>query len=107
MAVKDLEIAALIDIYSPFLTEKQRQYLQEYYEQDLSLSEIADNFGVTRQAVGDDIRRATAAIKQAEEASGIGKRFADIASLAREIRDTCPGRAAQLASRVLELTFGE
>ena len=47
---KNLEIAVLLDLYGDMLTEKQRDFLGYYYNDDLSLSEIAENEGITRQA---------------------------------------------------------
>ena len=55
---KDLQISELIDIYGELLTERQRDTLRSYYDYDLSLSEIAENEGVTRQAVRDTIVKA-------------------------------------------------
>ena len=46
---KDLEISFLLDFYGDMLTEKQREVIEFYYNEDLSLSEIADNEGITRQ----------------------------------------------------------
>ena len=48
---KDLEYSILLDHYGPVLTQRQRDILTEYYDEDLSLSEIAENFGITRQGV--------------------------------------------------------
>lgn len=48
----------LIDLYGPLLTEKQQNVLQWYYEDDLSLIEIADDMGVSKQAVYDLLKRA-------------------------------------------------
>ncbi len=50
---------ALYDIYRELLTEKQRQYFEDYYFEDLSISEIADNRDVSRNAVFDQIKRVT------------------------------------------------
>ena len=52
---KDLEMGYLLDFYGEVLTEKQREMLRQYYNDDLSLSEIGENFGITRQGVcGND-----------------------------------------------------
>ncbi|MFR1784585.1 MAG: sigma factor-like helix-turn-helix DNA-binding protein [Ruthenibacterium lactatiformans] len=51
MVTKNLEISYLLDFYGDVLTEKQRDVMEQYYNDDLSLSEIADNFGITRQGV--------------------------------------------------------
>ena len=45
---KDLEMGYLLDFYGEVLTEKQREMLRQYYNDDLSLSEIGENFGITR-----------------------------------------------------------
>ncbi len=50
---------ALYDIYRELLTDKQRQYFEDYYFEDLSISEIADNRDVSRNAVFDQIKRVT------------------------------------------------
>ena len=46
---KNLAYSVLLDFYGPVLTEKQRVILTEYYDEDLSLAEIAENLGITRQ----------------------------------------------------------
>ena len=48
---KKVEISILLEIYGNLLTEKQKEYMNYYYNEDLSLSEIAENDGITRQAV--------------------------------------------------------
>lgn len=55
---KNLKVAELLDIYGNLLNEKQRTSLEFYYYEDLSLSEIAENIGVSRQGVRDVIKRA-------------------------------------------------
>ncbi len=54
----NIEISLLLDLYGEALTVKQRDYLNYYYNDDLSLSEIAENEGITRQGVRDAIKRA-------------------------------------------------
>ena len=52
---KDLRISELNDLYGELLTERQREIIQSYYDFDLSLAEISENYGITRQAVRDAI----------------------------------------------------
>ena len=52
-----VKISMLIETYGKLLTEKQNQILNDYYNNDLSLSEIAENEGITRQAVRDIIKK--------------------------------------------------
>ena len=54
---KKVEISMLWQIYGNLLTEKQNQYIDYYYNNDLSLSEIAENEEITRQAVRDIIKK--------------------------------------------------
>ncbi len=56
MASKNLNISSLLDLYGGMLTEKQQNFLDYYYNDDLSLSEIAQNEGITRQGVYDKIQ---------------------------------------------------
>ena len=54
---KNLEISFLLDFYGSMLTEKQRIMIEYYYNDDLSLAEIADNEGITRQGVRNDFSK--------------------------------------------------
>lgn len=56
MDEKRFEIAVLLDIYAPLLSERHRELLDLYYNEDLSLSEIAESAGITRQGVRDAIK---------------------------------------------------
>ena len=67
---KDLSISALLDFYGPFLSEKQRNLLHHYYNEDLSLSEIAENEQITRQGVRDLIKRGELQLKKYEQECG-------------------------------------
>ena len=64
---KDLNICLLLDYYGALLTEKQRRCLGFYYNEDLSLSEIAEIIGGTRQAAQELIRRAEGRLNQMEQ----------------------------------------
>lgn len=68
-------INLLYDFYGNLLTEKQREYLELYYQDDLSLGEIADNDGISRQGVHDLVKRAVRALENAEERLGLVARF--------------------------------
>ncbi len=75
---KNLEIIMLLDFYGDMLTEKQRDFLGYYYNDDLSLSEIAENEGITRQGVRDSIKRAEAQLLEMEEKLSFAKRFEEM-----------------------------
>ena len=75
---KNLEISFLLDFYGEMLTEKQREVIEYYYNDDLSLAEIADNEGITRQGVRDSIKRAEAQLLEMEERLGLARRFREM-----------------------------
>ena len=65
----------LFDFYGAILTERQKEFFDLYYNEDLSLAEIAENAGISRQGVRDVIVRAEAAMQEVEDKTGIIKRF--------------------------------
>lgn len=69
------ELSLLFDFYSGLLTERQRDFFDLYHNDDLSLSEIAETYGVSRQAVHDTITRAEAALHETENRTGLIARF--------------------------------
>ena len=68
-------MALLFDFYGDTLTERQKEFYDLYYNEDLSLSEIAENYGISRQGVRDVIVRAEAALTELEDKTGIIRRF--------------------------------
>ncbi len=68
------EITLLFDTYGAMLTDKQREYLDMRYNQDLSLGEIAQMQGVSRQAVFDNLSRTEALLHRMEENIGCVRR---------------------------------
>lgn len=90
---KNLEISYLLDFYGDVLTDKQRDVMEQYYNDDFSLSEIAENFGISRQGVRDAIKRGETTMLELEEKIGFAKRYramqeglARLDHLTREIR---------------------
>ena len=79
------ELALLFDHYGGMLTDKQRECFQLRYEQDLSLGEIAESMGVSRQAVNDSLTRTEALLRRMEENIGSVKRYNDVRKALREI----------------------
>ena len=75
---KHLEISLLLDFYGDMLTEKQRDVVELYYNEDLSLSEIAAHSGITRQGVRDSIKRAESVLLDLEERLGLARKFRQI-----------------------------
>ena len=82
-----LEMALLFDYYGGMLTEKQRDCFDMRYNQDLSLGEIGDILGVSRQAVNDNLTRTEALLRRMEENIGCVKRDIDRRRAVQEILD--------------------
>ena len=71
---KNVKVSMLLNIYGKLLTEKQYEFLDNYYNSDLSLSEIAENMNITRQAVRDNIKKGENKLFEFEEKLEIMKR---------------------------------
>lgn len=82
---KDLTVSILMDFYGQLLTDKQLSALDMYYNEDLSLSEIADEFGISRQGVRDNIKRGEKLLGDYEDKLGLAKRFLDIGAEIKEM----------------------
>ena len=67
---KNIQISILSEIYGNMLTKKQYQSIEDYYNNDLSLAEIAENIGITRQAVRDNIKQGEKKLFELEENLG-------------------------------------
>lgn len=72
---KHVEISMLCQIYGKILTEKQYEFINDYYNNDLSLSEIAENSNITRQAVRDVIKKGENKLFELEEKLSFMKRM--------------------------------
>lgn len=72
---KNLQISLLLDFYGELLPARQREITENYFNNDLSLSEVAENFSLTRQGVRDAVKRAETALFEMEEKLGLYRRF--------------------------------
>lgn len=88
MFQKDMKISLLLDFYGDILTERRREIMEMYYNEDLSLSEIAQIAGISRQGVRDSIKKSEAELTELEATLGLAKRFDAIKSeLAQIVSD--------------------
>ena len=78
---KTVKIAMLLDLYAGLLTEKQTEYLELYYGEDYSLTEIAQLHGITPQGVKDTIHRATSSLFDMEEKLGFLQKRMDTSAV--------------------------
>ncbi|HJA63010.1 MAG TPA: DNA-binding protein [Candidatus Intestinimonas stercoravium] len=109
-------MAMLYDFYGDLLTDRQKEFYDLYYNEDLSLAEIAENYGITRQGVRDVIVRAEAYLTEIEDKTGLIRRFhtmqdqlKEVAACAVQIRAINDARLndrelEDLAQRIQSLT---
>ena len=87
----------LFDFYGEVLTERQKEFFDLYYNEDLSLAEIAENYGMSRQGVRDVIVRAEAILTDLEDKTGLIRRFHTMKQQLQQVRDD--------AVRLREISF--
>ena len=78
MFEKDLKKAYLLDFYGDVLTERKKEVLDMYYNEDLSLAEIADQIGISRQGVRDLIKKAEEELLFLEEKLGLARKMVSL-----------------------------
>ena len=95
----------LLDFYGEVLTPKQREMLNQYYNDDLSLSEIGENFGITRQGARDAIKHGETTLKELEAKVGFATRYRrvqekleELEQLVIDARFECTGPYAKLTT---------
>ena len=103
MFEKNLTLIMLFDIYGELLTETQKTMFDFYYNDDLSLAEIAENTGISRQGARDSIKRAEETLLSyekklhlAEKFDGIQKKSREALSLLHTIKGKHPAAAEEL-----------
>ena len=89
-------MAMLFDFYGEVLTERQKEFYDLYYNEDLSLGEIAENYNITRQGVRDVVVRAEAILTDLEDKTGLIKRFHTMSEQLRQVQSD--------AQRLVEIT---
>ena len=82
---KNVEISLLLSFYKNMLTERQADTVELYYNEDLSLSEVGAELGISRQGVRDNLKRAEAILYDVESKLGLAARFIEIKSKLGEI----------------------
>lgn len=89
----------LFDFYGDVLTDRQKEFYDLYYNEDLSLGEIAENYNITRQGVRDVIVRAEATLTGLEDKTGLIKRFHTMHGQLEEVRKDAQ-RLAEICSQM-------
>lgn len=83
-----IEISILLSLYGNLLTKTQKEYMDLYYNQDLSLSEIGDNENITRQAVRTILVKSKAKLKEYEKELKFMKRETQIKDLLEKLDES-------------------
>ncbi len=104
---KDLSVSRLCDVYGALLTEHRRELIRSYYDYDLSLAEIAENLGITRQAALCGIRQAETRLRAYETKLGVvanaDKLSKELTGLLRELEAEGSAQAARVECLLGEL----
>lgn len=82
---KNVEVSLLFSFYGKMLTDRQADTVELYYNEDLSLSEVGAELGISRQGVRDNLKRAEAILYNTEEKLGLVGRFLKIKSKLSDI----------------------
>lgn len=83
---KTIRMNTLFSFYKELLTEKQIQYMSDYYEEDYTLAEIAANHGVSRQAIYDSIKRTEESLEEYERKLQLVEEFEQRKKVLQQIR---------------------
>jgi predicted DNA-binding protein YlxM (UPF0122 family) len=103
MLEKTTQMNLLYDFYGSLLTEKQREFVELYYLDDLSLAEIAEQFAISRQAVHDNIRRASAQLLDYESKLHLVQRFEQRRALGERVLEMLSDLPEETAQRLAPL----
>lgn len=102
---KTVEIALLLSFYKKMLTDRQADTVDLYYNEDLSLSEVGAELGISRQGVRDNLKRAEAILYDTEERLGLVERFLRIKQKLSEIDGIIADIEASPDSKNLSVTI--
>ena len=105
MFEKNLNIGYLLDFYGDLLTERKRSALDMYYNEDLSLAEIAAEVGISRQGVRDMIKKAEEELLFYEEKLGLAQHLRRVEACASELKEISSLHALpdELSDKISEL----
>lgn len=96
---KDLELTELFELYQGLLTDKQRELFSSYYLYDLSLSEIAEPLGTTRQSVYEGVKKVKNKLIEYEKLLKLKEKNDDLKGVAESLRE----KGDTLSEKILEI----
>ena len=106
MFEKNLQIGYLLDFYGELLSERKRSVMDMYYNEDLSLAEIASEIGISRQGARDIIKKCEEELLFYEEKLGLAQKLKKVETCASELSDiasklSLPGEVRDKISELL------
>ena len=86
---KNLHFSVLLDFYGDMLNEKQKDVMELYYNQDLSLAEISEHTDMSRQGIRDSIKRSEAYLAELEEKLHFAEKITELMHLTDRVVELC------------------
>ncbi|UFU00999.1 putative DNA-binding protein [Radiobacillus kanasensis] len=102
MLEKTTRVNYLFDFYQELLTDKQKKYMEMYYLEDFSLGEISEAYGVSRQAVYDNIRRTESMLESYEEKLHLYEKFEERKQLVEQLEDFLKQQNGEVPNPIIE-----
>ena len=106
MFAKNMNISLLLDFYGDILSERRREIMELYYNEDLSLAEIAEIKGISRQGVRDSVKKSETELAELEEKLGLAEKFkklkSEIASIGDELARAANCADGETADKITE-----
>ena len=103
---KRTETGLLLDCYGALLTNRQRSFMEAHFDEDLSLAEIAEREGISRQAVRDALVKAEEQLRDYETKLGLLARDMELARELRKIMAECDAGTGKALRKLLERIEG-
>ncbi|MCR5564411.1 MAG: hypothetical protein K6F59_01265 [Gammaproteobacteria bacterium] len=100
---KNVRLSSLYDLYKNLLTEKQRQYFEEYYFNDESLKEVAENFNVSRNAIYLSLKEVEEALEDFEAKLSLKAKQDQKAELLNKLKVNADGDSLKIIEELEEI----
>lgn len=101
MDIKDkIDFSLYLDCYAPLFNEHQKDIMRLYFDCDVSLNEIAEQYGISRQAVRDLLLRGQKSLISYEEKLGLMKKKSRIISLVDECLNYADGKTCECLTKI-------
>ena len=108
MALDKIRLSMLYDFYGQLISEKQREAIEMYVNEDYSLSEVAENIGISRQGVREQIKHAESFLEKCEESLRLLERTKNISNDLNKLEESVKndGKTAKILKDIRKnITF--